>query len=189
MKDPHLSSSEEQLTRWIDGMPGAQPPAGFPDAAREKEAAESLAALVRAHAPAQVEPPYADFFNSQLLKKIRDEEAAAAPRASAPQKTGGWLHWLRSPWFAGLSAATAAVLLMTAILPVRTEIRDLTTGNGTRVLSVFSPEPHASAVAQPASDGSAIIISVEGLEAYPDDRALAGYAGDDTQPLIASLSR
>ena len=77
MKDEPISPQDSQMTRWIDALPDAPLPEGIniDEASRERAAAAAVAALLRQHVPLRQDPPYPDFFNAQVLKKIRDEEA------------------------------------------------------------------------------------------------------------------
>jgi hypothetical protein len=185
MKDDPISSTEVQLTRWLDNTPGATPPENMDprESARLRADAEAVAALLRKHVPTSVEPPYPDFFNSQLLKKIRDEHGHAHP-AAASEAGGFWPAlgaWLRSPWLAAAATAAVAVLAVTTWRPPGGgEL-----ASGTRVLSVFSPEPNATARIHTASDREAVIITLDGLEAFPSDRAVVGLFTDESRPLIA----
>ncbi len=83
MNDQPLSPAEDHLTRWLDRTPGAIPPENLsPDEASRLQAdTAALTSLLRTHVPVSTEPPYPDFFNSQILKKIRDEQAMAASPA------------------------------------------------------------------------------------------------------------
>jgi hypothetical protein len=188
MKDDPISPTDVQLTRWLDSLPGAVPPESLDaqEAERLRAEAESMAALLRRHVPTSVEPPYPEFFNSQLLKKLRDERSGQ--RADTVQ--GGVGFWaalqslVRSPWWGAATAGAAAIAVLAMAV-----LRPADGGNaatGTRVLSVFSPEPNATAhVATPSKLG-AVIITVEGLEDYPADRVVAGLNDNHTGPLIAS---
>jgi hypothetical protein len=186
MKDDPLTSSEVQLTRWLDHAPGAVPPENLDprEAARLRADAASVAELLRRHVPTSVEPPYPDFFNSQLLRKIRQEQAHELPQPTA--RSGGF--WsslaglLRSPWVA--AGATAAVTIL-AVATLRSP-GGVDASTGTRVLSVFSPEPNATARVQATRDQGAVIITLDGLEAFPADRNVVGVLHDDSRPLVAS---
>jgi hypothetical protein len=186
MNDQPLSPDEVQLTRWLDRQPGAMPPDHMDpqDAARHQADTEVLAALLRTHAPAPAEPPYPDFFNSQILKKIRDEQAPS--RSPARQSVGlraALTAWLRRPWWGATAAATAALALVA--LASWNRIDRGAEVSGTRVLSVFSPEPNAIARIHAAKDRHAVIITLDGLEAFPSDRMVVGQFSDESRPLVA----
>ena len=184
MHDQPLSPAEDQLTRWLDRTPGAIPPENLsPDEADRLQAdTAALTSLLRTHMPVSTEPPYPDFFNSQILKKIRDEQAMAASPARQPGALRAALTaWLRRPWLA--AAATASFALFAAASWYR--IDRAADASGTRVLSVFSPEPDAVARIQTASNHAAVIITVEGLEAFPSERMVVGHVTDASRPLVA----
>lgn len=187
MNDDPISPSEAELTRWLDTRPGASAPTDLTpqEAARVRAEVEAVATQLRRHVPTSVEPPYPDFFNSHLLKKIRDDDDATR---SAPGwiQDGWWSRlssWLQNPWLAG--AATAA-LVLTALVMLRPPGGEGTPTSGTRVLSVFSPEPNATARVNEAGDRDAVIITVDGLDAFPDDRTVVGLLDDQSHALIAS---
>jgi anti-sigma factor RsiW len=189
MKDEPLSPAEEKLTRWIDGTLSEADARAFEQElaadparasfAREKTEAAALRALLREHLPTDREPPYPDFFNSQILRKIRAE---MDPVTADPGREGvltAIRKWLRSPWLIG--AAAAAVIACLAIVSLAGP------SHRTRVLSVYSPEPHAIAHSFYASDASAVVIDVEGLDAYPAQREIVGNRGSDTGELLVSV--
>jgi len=191
MNDDPLSRTEAQLTRWIDNAPGAIPPENMDprEATRLRADAEAVAALLRQHVPTSVEPPYPEFFNSQILKHVRDSQPAGASARSDGsarswlQQTLGWLTGHR-----GLALAATAGLVALALTATQWE-RGRPTAGGTRVVSVFSPEPNATARIQESASHGAVIISIDGLEAFPDDRAVVGQLIHEPRPLVAVYTR
>lgn len=187
MKDQPLTPAEETLMRWLAKPAGTPPPVDTglspEELTREREASEALGALLRRHAAPPAEPPYPDFFNAQLMRRLREETTASASRTS--RVAAWWREWWRSPWFSGLTAAAAAVLVMLAF----TQTPPTTTPQGTRVVSLFSPEPNAKAIALESRELGAVIIEIEGLESYPDERHLVGLDPDEENGLVASLAR
>lgn len=185
MHEDPLSHTEVQLTRWIDKAPGAIPPESLDPAAaaRLRADAESVAELLRKHVPTSVEPPYPEFFNSQILKHIRDSQPAAASGRTGSSWIQGILDLLRGhPGFA--LAATAG--LVAVALTANHWAGSAPAPAGTRVVSVFSPEPNATARIQESASHEAVIISVDGLEAFPADRVVVGQLIDQPQALVAS---
>jgi hypothetical protein len=185
MKDPDLTPHEARLTRWIDDAltPEARreweaslrDPAERERAEAERRSAESLRRLVREHGLGGAELPFPDFFNSQVSKRIR--AAGALPAAAGP----AWLEWLRRPWMpvAAAGCAAAAVLAYSHLRPG---------DSGTRVISVYSPEPNAVATAVMAEDAGAVIIDVQGLESFPSDRVVVGWRPEEPGALVASVT-
>ena len=82
---------------------------------------------------------------------------------------------------AAAATAAAAVVAVATWRPPGGE-----PASGTRVLSVFSPEPNATARIHTASDREAVIITLDGLEAFPSDRAVVGLLTDESRPLVAA---
>jgi hypothetical protein len=187
MKDEPISPQDSQMTRWIDALPDAPLPEGVDreTAACERAAAAAVAALLREHVPLRQEPPYPEFFNTQVLKKIRDEEMLLE-RAPATRDAPSWRavlgQWLRTPWMTG---ATAAACTAVAIFAINPRPHDEAT-SGTRVLTVFSPEPNTTTRVMTAADHSAVVVSVDGLSAFPSDRLVVGSHTNEPQSLVAS---
>jgi len=73
-----------------------------PELEAEREEYLRLRNELRAVLPAEVEPPYPDFFNTHLMRQIREEERVVKLAGSAGMR--GWLM----PWLA--PAAAAAVV-------------------------------------------------------------------------------
>ena len=187
MKDEPISPQDSQMTRWIDALPDAPLPEGLniDEASRERAAAAAVAALLRQHVPLRQDPPYPDFFNAQVLKKIRDEEALLE-RAPTTRQAASWRdvlgQWLRTPWMTGATAAACTAVAIFAINP-----RPLDeASSGTRVLTVFSPEPNTTTRVMTAADQSAVVVSVDGLPAFPSDRLVVGLHTTEPQSLVAS---
>ncbi len=122
-----------------------------------------LGDLLRAHVPRDIEPPFPDFFNSQVLKKIRDEESAAAA-VPAPLR---WFGWLRSPLMAGACAAGFTALALISF--------HQSAEAGTRVVTNYSPEPNVTATTSYNRAAGATVIMLDGLDAFPDDRLVTAW--------------
>ncbi len=189
-QDKPLSASEEKLLRWVDGdLTGAELDAfageidAHPEWADEKSAANRVGDLLRRHVPAAQEPPYPDFFNSQLLHRIREEQVAEEKTvaASASSSFGAFWQWLRAPWTLAGAAAVAVAIFSTMLLRSEAE-------SGTRVLSAYSPEAQAKAKTFYSHEAKASVIDIAGLEAYPTDRPIVGFQDSgEGAALIASL--
>jgi len=114
--------------------------------------------------PESVEPPYPDFFNSQVQKLIREEERTSESRPGS-EKTSSWFErW--SAWF-----APAAVVAMVACFYAGTQVsRDGFTQAATvsNNAALYTPYGDVDAqVVHSVSTGSTVIV-LDGLEAIPD---------------------
>ena len=162
--------NEELLTRWIDDDLFGQELIDFEasiaddremfDAMRAE--AKGLGNMMRANFASSVEPPYPDFFNSQIQKHIRDSNEGGLPgKASIGSQI--W-SWFRSPF---TLAAAAAVALLLTVSRQQDESHSV-------VSSTFSPNPNVVATSFFSEDANATVIVLEGLDAIPDDREIVG---------------
>lgn len=168
MKTP---PEDHDLIRWLDGeMPPAEH-ARFtarldadPALRRELEQLQRLSRDLRAHLPAEMPVPYADFFNSQIQVRLAQEEA---PPVSRPQRAG-WLARLRAPGWATL--ATAAAVLVAGVMIWRQDA-----AADSRVLSTYAPNPGVQARVFHSEAAQATVLLLDGLEALPADRKVVGH--------------
>ncbi|WP_265594284.1 hypothetical protein, partial [Haloferula sp. BvORR071] len=96
---------EELLALWVeDELQGTDAAtveawaATQPEWLEHRDQARQMKSLLRAHLPAAVEPPYADFFNSRISREIAREAAGAAPvtgpsAAAAAVRSGFSSFW------------------------------------------------------------------------------------------------
>lgn len=177
MKTP----DEDLINRWIDGdlppeeIARLEAEAGAEDARFAAEA-RRIGDALRAAAPAEIAPPGGDFFNHQVLKRIADEDAAAA-RASAPAspaEESGWLSWFRLPWL-----AAAACALLAAFFGIKT-MGPGGSAAGTEISSLYTPASGVAATAEYRADLDMTIVTLDGLDEIPADDDLS------TQRLIGS---
>ncbi len=65
-----------------------------PDQLAMREEIRAYRKMMAAAVPAEVEPPYPDFFNSRIGKAIREDSARRQPVAAPPARSGGfWRSW------------------------------------------------------------------------------------------------
>jgi anti-sigma factor RsiW len=93
--------TEELIVKWIDGQLDSneerQLSALFqedPDLEKELQEMKALSESVSAEIPASVEPPYGDFFNSQLMRKVDLEIESRTPA----RKVERWWESFRWAW-------------------------------------------------------------------------------------------
>jgi hypothetical protein len=168
-----MNRKEELITRWIDGELDGDTRQEF-DAlmandpefcARIRTEAEGIGRALRSDMSAEVEPPYPDFFNSQIQKRIRQQDNTVVPGYARASTSVLW--WLRSPFTWG-----AAALFMVLLL---TRNDDRVDSNGSYVVSTYAPDPRVSVErAEYDDDAQATVIMLTGLEPIPDDVEVRG---------------
>ncbi len=169
-----MKREDELTTRWIDGeldtAGRAELDKAMPEGAEAAKAeAEALRAALRAEFPAELEPPYAEFFNSQIQKRIREGEAEAVAPVPAARPASVWT-WLRSPFTLG--AAAAACLAIVAA-------RNWGGGDGAKkpdpLVSAYAPDPTIKVVrAEYDAEVGATVILLSGLDRIPDEVEVGG---------------
>ena len=166
MKTP---PDETQIVRYLDGMMDAREKAEFekmlaahPELAAEMEPLRSVSALVKAHIPAELPVPHADFFNSQIQAEISRDARRPAP--------DGWiLGWLRLRW---LVPAAAAALAFAGFLWLRPEHGF----DSTTVMSTYAPNPAIHTHVFHSEEANATVLMLDGLAEIPAEKAIHGVA-------------
>ncbi|MBV9490012.1 MAG: hypothetical protein JO069_09855 [Verrucomicrobia bacterium] len=163
-----MKTFEERYTAWVDGLlPEPEKEAferEYPDLAGECEQMGALRGLLREQlrAPQLAHP---EFFNSELLRQIEREQAAAG--ASRTRRT--WLGWPRLAWAGvGLGSAAVAAVLALTFVPHKN-----TTDQGdyvAEVLKAQTSDPSVKATVDAKKDVT--IIKLDGLEKVPPDKDL-----------------
>jgi len=159
---------ETLITRWIDGDMDAAERAAF-QAEMEKDATlkgevEMLSGVgdaLRETLPAEQEPPFPDFFNSQVAKKIRD----GVPAAAGTQREAA-RPFLKLPWLVAAAACVVAVFSVTRS-PVHQQ---------GRIVGTYVPDPDVRADVRFDAGSGATIIMLEGLEEIPAEREVKPYS-------------
>lgn len=171
MKTP---TEDHDLIRYLDGEMTPAEQERFanrlesdPVLKADAESLRELSACLRAHLPAELPVPHADFFNSQIQHRIDEEEAAGRQ----PEGRKSWLDWLMMPSFATGFAVVAAVLIAGVMIVVK----DSTPGSETVVLSTYTPNPGIHARSFHSEDAQATVLMLDGVEALPADRKIVGY--------------
>lgn len=174
MKTP----DDQLLGRWLDGELTPEEAARFeammaadPALREEAQSMKKMGEDIRAHVTMDREVPHADFFNSQIMERITAEQQAEqrAKTGSKATASAGWLDWLRMPW---VYAGAAAVLVAGFFL---LQNRPLSTDGHTQILSLYAPSATVKATASYNADADATVLMLDGLEAIPADRNVAGF--------------
>lgn len=174
------STFEARYTAWVDGQLNVADAAAFElelreqhslDAVSERESQHALGAALRTHlAPTPL--PHGDFFNHQLMERIRADVAASEAATHSPAPA--LVPWFRSI-FARLALTGAAVALVGAVgyrtlISPQMEQRP-ETAYLTRVVDARSNTPGISAVSIDYKDEGVAVLWLDGMEYLPE-----GYA-------------
>jgi hypothetical protein len=175
MKTP----DDQLLGRWLDGELTPDETARFealmaadPALREEAQSMKKMGEAIRAHVTMEREVPHADFFNSQIMESIAADQQAEQRAKSGSKATaaaGSWLDWLRAPW---IYAGAAAVLIAGFFL---VQNQPTSTGGRTQILSLYAPSASVKATASYNTDADATVLMLDGLEAIPADRNVAGF--------------
>jgi hypothetical protein len=172
MKHP---SEEHDLIRWIDGEMSETERTTFeerlkrdPALATEARQMSALSTSLRAHLPAEMPVPHADYFNTQIEVRITQ---MALEDSRAKQAAPGWgamLQWMRQPWFALTGAAALAVLGFFLLNPANGADSE------SMILSSYAPNTHVQARTYHDNGAEATVLMLDGLDAVPAERKVSG---------------
>lgn len=173
MKTP---PEDHDLLRWLDGEMSAAERERFdarlaadPALKAEADMMQRLSADLRTHLPAEMPVPYGDFFNSQIQRRLTQEEDQAPVRAPA---SAGWLSWLRLQWLAPVGLA--AVVIAAGLTTLKQDGVSVG-GSDTYVHSIYVPNTAVHASTYHSADAKATVLMLDGLEEMPADRKIVGF--------------
>jgi hypothetical protein len=188
MKPP---SEEHDLIRWIDGEMNETERTTFeerlkldPVLAKEARQMRELSTNIRAHLPAEMRVPHADYFNTQIEVRITQ---MALDEARAKQAAPGWgamFQWLRQPWFALAGTAALAVLGFFLMNPATGDASE------SMIISSYTPNTHVQARTYHDSAADATVLMLDGLDAVPAERKVSGIniQRSEVEPQLASTT-
>ncbi len=188
-----MKLTEDQWNRWIDGQAND---ADLQDAQNDPEIADDhaffsrLSSDLKASVPSEKEPPFADFFNSQLQKRLRDLDEDAAVAKSAPR----WQvpAWLRLSWALPLAAAAVLILSLAQI-----GMFGKRAPQGSQIIYAYTPDESVKAEAKYNLEADAMVIRLDGVDDLPEsfdlmlvgrerksdpDTMLANHGSEETEP-------
>lgn len=128
---------------------------------------QRLSADLRTHLPAELPVPYGDFFNSQIQRRLSQEQEQPAQVPAA----AGWLGWLRLQWLAPLGLA--AVVIAAGLTTLKQGAP--AGGSDTYVHSIYVPNTAVHASTYHSMDAKATVLMLDGLEEMPADRKIVGF--------------
>jgi hypothetical protein len=179
---------DQLLARWLDNELSPAEHTRFeamlaadPALREEAESMKRLGEAIRKNVPFEREVPHADFFNSQIREAIAADQRAQERAHARPTAAVSWLDWFRKPWaYAGVAAVLAVGLFLSrGGDQVRTEI-----------LSLYAPSANVQSSFSYHDDVQAMVLKLDGLEAIPADRDLAGINvhHSETNPEVATTT-
>ena len=181
---------EQLLTLWVDDQLSAADRIEWdaalhadPALKREAEAAREISNLMQSGIPGSQEPPFPEFFNSQIQKRIRED---ADPRSISTSPAGnafsldGILSWMRSP----LTLAASAVVLIAFIATnlMRSASPTVSSDDHTIVQAVFAPNSAIAVTSSYDEAALAHVILLDGLAAIPENVDVTGKTIASWQP-------
>jgi hypothetical protein len=180
-----LTEEELAYMRWLENPAQHQGP--VPESWQEAQASWlPRQADLRATMPASMEPPYPEFFNAQLMRRLAEEKPQAEANEEATPfwaQVREWFLGSSRGWAWGTVGATAALVCFSWLALGRGSSSSHTT-----IVSAYSPELGQVPSVQFSKEAQAIIIDLQGLEAYPAERTIIGMNGDEPETLVAKIS-
>jgi len=168
-----MTREEELITRWIDGELNDQDETDFnklydsnPDIFDSfKEDSGKYKQVFRDHYESEKEVPYGDFFNSQIKKKILEENCSTSMPSSF---LSDMIQWIKSP-FTWSAVALSFCLIVFFNIPSESGF------SGGTIVSTYSPDASVSIVsAEFNEEANATVIVLEGLEPVPNETDFSG---------------
>ena len=190
-KQPDKVPDETMLTLWMDGELDGDELARMeswaqdhPELLAERDAVQAMSASIKAIVPSSVEPPYPDFFNQRILRRVDDETTILTAKKNAHNGYRPFGSKL-SRWLAFPTAAGAMALCFY----LGTQMDDGPERMGPAIAvdtksNIYTPDGDVTAAMFSSEDDGATIIVLEGLEDIPDDFEIVGepHRGRSDQP-------
>ena len=170
--------TEELYVKWVDGLLTPEEeselallmkedPSLEPDLHQSRMVSQTIQDSILD----SVEPPYGDFFNSQLMRKVELEIASKAPSKKAVR----WWQSLRWAWApaGGLALVLAFFAGHRMARPSTSELVDSVSRAQLDLVSVYVTSDQLAASVIADGDGAVSAIVIEGLEDLEDNLELA----------------
>lgn len=174
-----MKPSEEQWNRWLDGSLSPEEAKAMeaavnddPSLAEDKEFFGQLSTDLKDTFPSEITPPFADFFNSHLQKRIRDlNEEASQSR----QRPTWWPDWFRLSWMMPL--AGSAIVVFTLM-----QIGLIGGRSGSQIVYAYTPDDTVQAHTDYDRETKAMIVRLDGIAPLPDGFDLLLAASNEASP-------
>lgn len=192
----NTTPDELTLARWLDDdLDGAELEAveawaaKHPDQLAAREESRRWRGWITAAVPAEIEPPYAEFFNHRIARAIRANSTSnAVPAPTAPARTP-WRHFLMP-----LTACAGMVIAFVLGTRMQSGHPEINVAGAPRAIPVdllpYTPETGVEAEYFKSPGASAMVIVLNGVGAIPDSLELIQTASvpreDDEERPMAS---
>lgn len=189
MKPP---SEDHDLIRWLDCEMTAAERTSFearltrdPALAKDAKELRALSQNIRAHLPAEMPVPHADFFNSQIQVRIAQMDSEEARAKQAAPAWGSLFQWLRQPWLTAAGAVALAVFGFFLLRPGTTEV-----AMESSIISSYTPNASVHAHTFHDAGAEATVLMLDGLDAVPAERKISGVHAvrSEWEPEVASTT-
>ena len=174
-----MKPSEEQWNRWLDGSLPPEEAEAMEVAAQDDPALAAdraffgqLSADLKDTFPSERTPPFADFFNSHLQKRIRDLNEEAS---QASQRPSWWPDWFRLSWMMPL--AGAAIVVFTLM-----QIGLIGGRSGSQIVYAYTPDDTVKAHTDFDRETKAMIVRLDGIDPLPEGFDLLLAANGEAEP-------
>lgn len=189
MKEGNINQPDEAtITLWMDGeLEGKalqnveQWAQNHPELLTQREAIRAMNTEISSQIQKNIEPPYPDFFNQQVLRQIHQDQTTEAPVKSALKP---------SLWQRLTIPAIAAAMALCFVLGNQYGSNRNTTEANTAVQnsSVYTPDGNVSANMFESTDAESLVIVLDGLEDIPDEVEIVSLDNSAwPKSLIASM--
>jgi hypothetical protein len=164
-----MNPDEATLALWLDDeLTGSELAAveawakGQPEQLAAREEIRRWRETMATAFPASEEPPYPDFFNSRVLRSIREQTS----KAEIPVRRASWKSWLMP------ATACAGMVLAFWVGKESQSVPEYDVSNAPRAIPVepvvYTPESGVNAEWFASAKASATVIVLNGVSAIPD---------------------
>jgi len=143
--------------------------AAHPEQLAAREETRAYRACMAGVMPREVEPPYADFFNTRIRNAIQESRVAAALEPAPAPAAIIRVRWWRSAWLMPTAAAAGMALAFWGGTHVNRPGGLISYApTGTPAPLVYTPDNEVKANYFPGRNGSSTVIVLDGVSAIPD---------------------
>jgi len=159
-----------RITKWIDGELNDTQIDDLSEELTElesdRQAIREMGEAIREQFPPEMEVPFGEIFNRQILRRIEEER-----KKTISARIHAFFSWMTtSEWALPATAATALVVLL--LVGTRFQGGD---SFGSRVVHTFTPNPAHAATTVEHRRAGVTVVDLKGLEPLPASEQVVGY--------------